>query len=200
VLPPDWGGYFEDGGSPLDPVALAWAGSVIAARAEAGAGALSSGLETALAVARELGRLVADAGDPFAIGAPSPGTLDAVARLARLVLRVSAAGKSRSPGELEYLLPYRLTQSVVHAGRDEYLTAPGAPSWPEWLGIVLTSVADLIDEAQACDVVPPGSPRDQGEAMEFSARSVVTTCVLALALFGHVAAVELGDHVAGHQG
>lgn len=194
LLPDGWGSFHDEDGEHLDPELLAWAGSVIGGRPSQTAGSsLFSGLETALAIGEEIGRLVADTRDFLAVDAPSERALHAIARLAHLALRVSAAARSRTAGELRYLLALRLTQSVVHAGKSEYADAPGSADWQWWLGILLSSAGELIDEARMCDVVPAGpdpaiSPgldhRDQGEAMELSARSLVTSCVEALALFG----------------
>jgi hypothetical protein len=150
-------------------------------------------LDTALEVCEELGRFVADARDFLAVDAPTETTLDAVARLAQMALRVSAASRPRTRGELAYLVPLRLTQAVVHAGHDEYRETTGNADWQWWLGVLLGGVSELIDDAHMCDVVPAGpdpalSPgcdrRDSGEAMELAARALVTSCVQSLALFG----------------
>ena len=194
LLPDGWGSFHDEDGDHLDPELLAWAGSVIRGwSAESEGSSLFCGLETALAIGEEIGRLVADTRDFLAIDAPSEQALRAIARLARLALRVSGSARSRTPGELRYLLALRLTQSVVHAGKSEYTDTPGNADWQWWLGILLSSAGELMDEARMCDVVPPGpdpaiSPgvqhRDQGEVMELSARHLVTSCVEGLALFG----------------
>lgn len=124
---------------------------------------------------------------------PNERCLDAVARLAQMALRVSGASRQRTPGELRYLEPLRLTQSVVHAGHDEYRETPGRADWHSWLGTLLGATCQVVEEAHMCDVVGPDpdpaiSPgslhRDRGEAMELAARSLLTTCVQTLALFG----------------
>lgn len=195
VLPSDWGSFHDEDGKPLDREVLAWAGSVIAGSGdEFESSTLFCGLETALVVGAELGRFVSAARDFLADGAPTPRTLEAISRLARIGLQVSLASQPRSKGELSYLLPLRLTQSVVHAGRDEYSDQPGQADWQWWLGILLSSAAGIIDDAHMCDVVPtPSEPpeaetRHPGEWMELAAGALVTSCVQALALFGSSAA------------
>ena len=82
-----------------------------------------------------------------------------------------------------------------------YRETPGDADWHWWLGLLLGATCEVIDEAHMCDVVRPGpdpaiSPgsqhRDQGEAMELAARSLVTSCVQTLALFGspHLSTLE----------
>ena len=191
VLPSEWGSVVEDDGRSPDWEVIAWAGSVIASRPQdASSSTLFCGLETALVISEEIGRFVRDTRDFLAHNAPTEGSLDAVARLAQLGLRVSAAGASRTRGELSYLLPLRLTQAVAHAGLSE---DGGAAEWSWWLGVLLSSAAGLVDDAHMCDVVPPGldpelvpgvEQRDAGRTMELAARGLVTSCVQALAIFG----------------
>lgn len=194
VLPSHWGTFHDEDGKPLDREALAWAGSAIAGNDDGlEPSTLFCGLETALVVGGELGRFVTDARDFLSVDAPTQRTLDAIVRLARTALRVGAASRPRSKGELEYLLPLRLTQSVARAGRDGYLEGPGQADWRWWLGILLGAAADLVREAEMHDVIP-GPPeasadtdphqRDPGVVMELMASALVTSCVQALALFG----------------
>ena len=91
-------------------------------------------------------------------------------------------------------MPLRLTQAVVHARIDEYRETPGEADWQWWLGLLLGSAAGLIDDAHHCDITPAGPDRelvpgidgewDPGKTMELAGRSLVTSCVQALALFG----------------
>jgi hypothetical protein len=194
VLPEEWRAVHEEDGRPLERDVLAWAGSVIAQRREEpGASTLFCGLETSLAVGEELGRFVGDTRDFLDHAAPATGSLDAVARLAQLGLRVSVAGSSRTPGELAYLRPLRLTQSVAHAGRSAVSERPGEADWASWLGLLVDSASDVIHDAHLSDLVPPGPDpelvpgyrrRDSGHELEMAARALVTTCVQTLALFG----------------
>ena len=194
LLPDGWGSFHDEDGRPLDAGLLAWAGSVIADRpAHPETSSLFCGLETALVVAQELGRFATDCRDFLASDSPDARTIEAIARLAQVALPVSAAARSRTNGELAYLLPLRLTQAVVHAAKSEFCDTPGNADWQEWLGLLLGSAGELVDEAHMCEVVPPGpdpalSPncfhRDQGEAMESAARALVTSCVQTIALFG----------------
>ena len=194
VLPPGWGSFHDDDGQALDRELLLRAGSVVARRAPEPAGStLFGGLETSLVVCEEIGRFVADIRDFHAVDEPTETTLDAIGRLARLALRVSAASRSRTHGELRYLLALRLTQAVIHAGRSEYRETPGNADWPWWLGLLVSSACELASEAHMCDVVPADPDpaqcqgldhHDPGETMELAARSLVTTCIQALALFG----------------
>lgn len=195
VLPAHWGSFHDEDGKVLDREALAWAGSVIAGNhVELHSSTLHCGLETAMFVGGELGRFVSGARDFLAADAPTQSTLDAIVRLARSGLRVSVASQPRAHGELSYLLPLRVTQSVVHAQRDEYVDQPGQADWEWWLGVLLSSAAGLMDDAHVCDLVAPppieshecpgpGS-RDPSASMELSASALVTSCVQALALFG----------------
>lgn len=194
VLPSNWGSFHDEDAHPLERDLLVWAGCVIAAdQSELEASALSCGLETAMVVGGELGRFVGAARNFLSADAPTRESLDAVVRLARTGLRVSAASQSRSEGELRYLLPLRLTQSVVHAGLDEHIERPGQADWQRWLGLLLGSTADLVSDMHEWGLTssapePPFDPDsrqpDRDEAMELSARSLVTSCVQALALFG----------------
>jgi hypothetical protein len=194
VLPRHWGSVHDEDGQSLDPALLEWAGATIAgSRDQPGNSTLSSGLETALVIGEEIGRFTADTRDFLAREAPTARSLDAIVRLAQLGLRISAAGASRTRGELSYLLPLRLTQAVVHARIDESRETPGNADWQWWLGVVLTSAADLIDDEHYWDITPAGpdpelvpgaEARDAGKTMELAAQSLVTSCVQALTLFG----------------
>jgi hypothetical protein len=204
VLPSPWGSFHDEDGQSLDPGLLRWAGRVIACSAEdVSSSTLFCGLETALVMGEEIGRFVGDTRDFLASDAPTNRSLDSVVRLAQVGLRVSTAGASRTHGELSYLLPLRLTQAVVHASIDEYTETPGNADWQWWLGVLLSSAAGLIDEAHHFEIVPPGpdpelvpgvEPRDPGRTMELAARSLVTTCVQALALFGSTHPAFAGAH------
>jgi hypothetical protein len=194
VLPEEWGSVLDEDGRPVGRDTLAWAATVIAERPEVPlASTLFCGLETALVVGEELGNFVRDTRDFLDHDAPTARSLEAVTRLAQVALRVSVAGNSRTPGELAYLRPLRLTQSVAHAGRSGFSEEPGETDWSFWLGVLVGSVSDVIDGAHHCDLEPPGPDpelvpgyrqRDAAHELELCARSLATTCVEALALFG----------------
>lgn len=200
VLPAGWGSFHDEDGQALAEDVLRRAGAVVAERGwDVRQSTFFSGLETAMTTGEEIGRLIADTRDFLAADAPTDQAFEAITRLAQVGLHVSAASRSRTRGELQYLLPLRLTQAVVHAGHDEYHETPGNADWQSWLGLLLSSACELVSEAHMCDVVPPGpdpalSPgldwRDPGETMELAARSLVTTCVQALALFDSRVFVE----------
>lgn len=208
VLPEGWGSFHDEDGRPIDGELLVAAGRAVAEDLrEPHTGGRLSGLQMALLLGEELGRFAADTRDFTVLGAPSENALDGAVRLAQLCVQVSVSARARTPGELNYLVPLRITQSVIHAGKSDYLDAPGNADWPEWLGLLLGSAGSLIDEVHMFDLVPPGpdpalcpglTRRDPGEGVEYAARSVVTSCVQALALFGsqQVTAPQLRESAA----
>ena len=187
VLPSGWGGCHDEGGAALDRRLLRWAGARILAHEPAGPkSSLFCELETALVVAEELGRFAADTRDFTADGAPAQEALEAVVRLGRLAADVSLASAPRSAGELGYMRPLRVTQSVVHAGHDEFADRPGHADWQWWLGTLVGSAGALVDVVFESSIAAPlrEAAEDDEDMMELYARSLVTSCVQALALFG----------------
>jgi hypothetical protein len=191
VLPAEFGAYHEEGGTPLDANLLRAAAERVAdRRLHCKVGTLSSGLEVALSMGRELG-LLCDRVESTALGDPPADAIDAVVELAAFALWVSASSRSLTRAECEFEHALRLTQSLVHAGRCELWDTPGDASWCEWLGVLIGGASDVVDAACLCDVGPESPTATvsselhctPGEGLELEARSLLTSCLQALVLF-----------------
>jgi hypothetical protein len=79
--------------------------------------------------------------------------------------------------ELKFDHALLLTQAVVQAGRDELWDKPGQASWTTWTELIVAGASEVIEAGSAPQRAPDGQ-------LAFSARSLPTTCVQALALFG----------------
>jgi hypothetical protein len=107
-------------------------------------------------------------------------------------LAVSTLNRSSGAAERDFDHALRLTQSMVHAGRSEFRDQPGDASWREWLQILIGAASNVIDAACHWWVEPEtevqalGSEHSEspGEQLEGEARSLLTTCVETLAMFG----------------
>lgn len=191
VLPDGWGGFHDEDGVPLDAGLLRKAAeSVAARRARQDVGILTGAVEVALTMGKALGRLCSRI-EPTVLEDPAPDALDAVIELAVLALAIGSPGGSGSPAALEFEHALRLTRSVVHAGRSELEERPGEACWSDWAVTLISSTGGVIDAA--CDYA---FARDAGshalhaehdgtamEQLDFAARSLLTTCLQALALF-----------------
>jgi hypothetical protein len=192
VLPDDWGSCHDEDGEPLADGVLRAAAEAIAERRLQRDGVSCRGtLEVALHVASALGRFGRAVEATAFSDEPSRGAVDAVVDLAALALDLSAPGAPECSGWLDFDRALRLTQSQVHAGRSEYRDQPGSACWGEWLQILLGSASGVIDlaceawpgagtDARALGTEHYGAP---AERAEFATRSLLTTCVEALALF-----------------
>jgi hypothetical protein len=202
VLPEDWGGFFDEDGVRLDEELVRGAAREIAAAGRAHeVTAARGGLDVAIGMGKLLGRFCAQT-EATALGEPSPEALDGVIELALMALSVSAYDSGRGEAEREFQLALRLTQSMVHAGRDELFDRPGNACWTEWLQLLLGSASNVVDAACNCciDRTPEahafgaeqyGTP---DEHLEAEGRALLTTCLQALALFaddGRLAAYRL---------
>jgi hypothetical protein len=188
LLPPGWGNVHHEEGQPLGRERLAAAARRVEAHEPPPP--LFSGLQTALVVAEEAGRLAVAARDFLSRDAPAPETLAAVASFGRLALQVSASGRDRTRAELRYLLALRLTQAVLLADRDD-VEPPEEADWPAWLGSLIGVGADVVVAAHESELrraaeglpQPPWPQSDPVESMELTARAALTTCLQVLALF-----------------
>jgi hypothetical protein len=191
VLPEDWGDLYDDEGERLgEELVLGAAMEVLAAQQRQPLRPLDGGLDVALSMGKLLGRFSSET-EASALGDPTRQALDAVIELALLALMVSAFDSARSEAERDYQLALRLTQSMVHAGRDELCDRPGSASWTEWLQLLLASASNIVDaacncyidrsaEAHAFGAEQYGTPE---EHLEYEGRALLTTCLQTLALF-----------------
>jgi hypothetical protein len=192
VLPSDLGSYHEEDGDPIgDDLLRAAAEWIAEQRLRHDVGTLESGLATALTWGEALGRLCSRV-ERTAYGDASPEGLDAVVELAVFALWTSTARSNTGPREREYDHALRLTQSMVHAGRSEFWDAPGDADWSEWLQVLIGSASHVIETATHVRIEPEndlhalGSEhyRSPEEHLELATRSLLTTCIQTLAMFG----------------
>jgi hypothetical protein len=191
LLPSDWGSFHDEDGEPIDDGLLRAAAELVHAnRLRYDVGTCATGLATALTMGKALGRLCCRVEGTLYDDA-SPDALDAVVELAVFALWTSAVGSSKGAAEREYAHACRLTQSMLHAGMSEYRDEPGDAEWDEWLRCLLGSASDIIDAATHVWIEPETDWHAMGaehhstptELLELSARSLLTTCIQALALF-----------------
>jgi hypothetical protein len=88
-----------------------------------------------------------------------------------------ASEHAGTPHELEFDHALVLTQAVVQAGREELWDQPGRACWMSWAQEIVVRASEVIEVAGAPDRSPEGQ-------LAFSARSLLTTCIQTLALFG----------------
>ena len=85
-----------------------------------------------------------------------------------------------------------MTQCMVHAGRSEFRCEAAELDWSEWLRWLIGSTSDVIDDATHVWLEPENELHALGaehyetpiEQLESAARSLLTTCIQAPALFG----------------
>ncbi len=191
ILPDGWGGWHDEDGEPLDEGLLRRAArSVEAQRLRRDPGTLTGGLDTGATMGRALGRLCCRV-EPTMFGEPSRDALDAIIEVAVFALWISASAQPSGQAECEFEHALWLTRAVLHAGRDELWDQPGNASWSEWLQLLIGAGSGVIDaachcwyeaetEAHAVAAEHGGAPPDQ---LTLEARSLLTTCLQALALF-----------------
>jgi hypothetical protein len=191
VLPEGWGSFHDEDGEPLDEDLLrAGAEAVAEQRLRHDVGTLSSGLDTAITMGKVLGRLCSRT-EATVWGDPTGDALEAVIELAVFALWVSTAGRSADRAEREFEHALRLTQSVAHGRLDELRDQPGDANWEEWLEVLIASVSDIIESACNCRLEADTELHALGaehhhtpeEMLELAARSLLTSCLQALALF-----------------
>lgn len=184
------GSSHAEGGEPIDEGRLRVAAEWVAEhRLRYERGTLESGLSTALTMGKALGRLCSRVEDTL-YGDPTPDALDAVVELAVFAWWTSASGSHGTATELQSEHALRLTQAMVDAGKSEWRDDD---DWDFWLRCVVGSASDVIDRATEVWLEPDSdyhalesehhsTPLEQ---LEHAARSLLTTCIEALALFGN---------------
>jgi hypothetical protein len=177
VLPETFG-CFDDGGEPLVKQLLTAAGRALAAdRLAHDVGTLSSEIDDALTMGKALGRFCTRI-EPTIFDTARTTEVAAVREIAVLAWWMAvAAERNGTPSELAFDHALALTQAVVQAGHEELWDKPGRACWTSWAGYIIAGASELIEVCSA----PERSPEGQ---LTFSARSLLTTCIQALALFG----------------
>lgn len=177
VLPERFG-CFDDGGEPLAKELLTAAGRAVAAdRLAHDVGTLSSELDDAVTMGKALGRFCARI-EPTIFATASSADAAAVRDIAVVAWWMAVTPeRNGTPSELAFDHALALTQAVVQAGREELWDQPGRACWTSWVGYIIAGAAELIEVCSA----PERSPEGQ---LAFSARSLLTTCIQTLALFG----------------
>jgi hypothetical protein len=175
---PDRYGCVDEGGEPVAKELLTAAGRAVAAdRLAHVVGTLASEIDDALAMGKALGRFCTRV-EATIFDAPSSSDLDAVREVAVFAWWISVAPEhAGTPRELEFDHALVLTQAVVQAGREELWDQPGRACWMSWAQEIIASASEVIEVASAPDRSPEGQ-------LAFSARSLLTTCIQTLALFG----------------
>jgi hypothetical protein len=183
----DW---FEDDdeGEPMDKDRVRMAANLIsAARLRYTPHGCDDGLTTALELGKALGRLCQRT-ERTAHTEPSPVALEAVIEMAVYALGTSGSSEP-SAAERDFRQALALTQSTTHAASDRYYHE----AWGDWLRILIGSVSNTIDAATSplvdgsgLEVHPLATEHYSSgcETLDLEARSLLTTCVQALALFG----------------
>lgn len=175
---PEWFGCYDEGGERIPNELLAAAGRAVAAeRLAHDVGTLSSGLDDALTLGKALGRFCIRVDDTI-FDAPRESELAAVREIAVFTWWVAVAPqRSGTPAELEFDHALSLTRAVVQAGREELWDKPGHACWTSWTRAIIAGASDVIEAGSG----PDCAPEDQ---LAFAARSLLTTCIQTLALFG----------------
>lgn len=176
VLPETFGCFDEDG-QPIPKGLLAAAGGAVAAdRLAYDVGTLSSPLDDALTMGKALGRFCTHV-EQTVFDGPRRSDLDAVREIAVYAWWTAVAGQCGGTAvELEFDHALALTQAVVQGGREELHDKPGHACWTSWTEQILAGAAEVIEAGSAPLRAPDGQ-------LAFSARSLLTTCIQALALF-----------------
>jgi hypothetical protein len=177
VLPESFG-CFDEGGKPIAKEFLRAVGRAVAAdRLVHDVGTLSSEIVDALAMGKALGRFCTRVEESI-FDAPGDSDLAAVRELAVFAWWIAVGAEhSGTPRELEFDHALVLTQAVVQAGCEELWDEPGRACWMSWIEAIIAGASEVIEAGSA----PERSPKGQ---LAFSARSLLTTCIQALALFG----------------
>jgi hypothetical protein len=175
---PDRFGCFDEGGEPVAKELLTAAGRAVAAdRLVHDVGTLSSEIDDALTMGKALGRFCTRVEETIFDG-PSSSDMDAVREVAVFAWWIAVAPEhGGTPRELEFDHALVLTQAVVQAGREELWEQPGRACWMNWAQQIIAGASEVIEVAAAPDRSPEGQ-------LAFSARSLLTTCIQTLALFG----------------
>jgi hypothetical protein len=191
VIDEGCGSVHDEDGEPLEPELLRAAAETIGVRRlNVEVGTLSSGLDTALTVARALGR--------FSVAAsaslwedPGPEALEAVRELGVVALWVAGCSRSVTTEEQEFRHALRLTRAALQAGLSEWADRPGAAFWEEWLSALLGQASWTIEAARDTMLQPPCALvtlnhehyATAEERLERDAMALLTTCIETLALF-----------------
>jgi hypothetical protein len=177
VLPQRFG-CFDEGGEPIAKELLTAAARAVAAeRLAHDVGTLSSEIDDALTMGKALGRFCTCVEETI-FDAPRSFELAAVREVAVFAWRIAVASEhGGTPQELEFDHALVLTQALVQAGREELWDQPGRACWLSWAQEIIASASEVIEVAGAPDRSPEGQ-------LAFSARSLVTTAIQTLALFG----------------
>lgn len=179
VLPETFGCHDEDG-EQLPGELLKAAGRAVAAdRLAHDVGTLSSHLDDALTMGKALGRFCTRV-ERSIFDEPFEPDLEAVREIAVFAWWTAVAAQhGGTPAELEFDHALLLTQAVVQAGREELWDKPGGACWMTWVETIIAATSEVIEAGSAADTVPDGQ-------LAFSARSLLTTCIQTLALFGPI--------------
>ena len=177
VLPEEFG-CFHDGGEPIERELLTVAARAVAAdRLAHDVGTLSSEIDDALTMGKALGRFCTRV-ETTIFGSAEGTDLDAIREIAVFAWWVAVATEhGGTPRELEFDHALVLTQAFVQAGREELWDRPGHACWTTWAEAIVAGAAEVIEVGAA----PERSPEGQ---LAFSSRSLLTTCIQALALMG----------------
>jgi hypothetical protein len=177
VLPERFG-CFDEGGEPIPKDLLTAAGrSVAADRLAHDVGTLSSEIDDALTMGKALGRFCKRI-EPTIFDLPSSSDMDAVREVAVFAWWIAVAPeRNGTPPELGFDHALALTQAVVQAGREELWDRPGRACWMSWARAIIAGASEVIEVCSAHERSPEGQ-------LACSARSLLTTCIQTLALFG----------------
>jgi hypothetical protein len=186
VLPETFG-CFDEGGQPIPKESLAAAGRAVAAdRLAHDVGTLSSALDDALTMGKALGRFCTLV-EQTIFDPAGEADLDAVREIAVFAWWTAVAEqRGGTARELEFDHALLLTQAVVQAGRETLWDKPGRACWMTWTEAIIVCASEVIEAGSAPERVPDGQ-------LAFSARSLLTTCIQALALFGPVHAADSAE-------
>lgn len=180
----------DDEGEPMDEARVRMAAGLIsAARLRHPPQTFENGLAAALMIGRMLGRLCRRT-EATAYGQPSREAVDAVVEIAVHTLCMTLPS-DLDPPERDFKQALTLTRSAVHAASSPYYHE----TWSDWLRILIGSVGHLLDAATSPLIDREDTELEvhsvavehystAAEALDLEVRSLLTTCIEALALFG----------------